>query len=115
MDESRSSTAARARSEPRSPDWTPPVTVPSLRRSARPSDPHRRSRCDLALCPGRQRRIGAVARPGVHPRNGGTALGRIVFITSDTFWAPPAPALLAYIARKGAAGYYAHIEVISAK
>jgi NAD(P)-dependent dehydrogenase (short-subunit alcohol dehydrogenase family) len=28
--------------------------------------------------------------------------GRIIFITSDTFWAPPAPALLAYIASKGA-------------
>jgi NAD(P)-dependent dehydrogenase (short-subunit alcohol dehydrogenase family) len=28
--------------------------------------------------------------------------GRIVFITSDTVWAPPAPALLAYIASKGA-------------
>ena len=29
-------------------------------------------------------------------------LGRIVFITSDTFWAPPTPALLAYVASKGA-------------
>jgi len=28
--------------------------------------------------------------------------GRIVFITSDTFWAPPTPALLAYVASKGA-------------
>jgi len=28
--------------------------------------------------------------------------GRIVFVTSDTFWAPPVPALLGYIASKGA-------------
>ena len=28
--------------------------------------------------------------------------GRIVFIVSDTFWAPPVPALLAYVASKGA-------------
>ena len=30
--------------------------------------------------------------------------GRIVFITSDTFWALPPSALLAYVASKGAAG-----------
>ncbi len=36
--------------------------------------------------------------PGMAERH----FGRIVFITSDTFWAPPAPALLAYIASKGA-------------
>jgi 3-oxoacyl-[acyl-carrier protein] reductase len=36
--------------------------------------------------------------PGMAERR----FGRIVFITSDTFWAPPAPALLAYIASKGA-------------
>ena len=36
--------------------------------------------------------------PGMEERR----FGRIVFITSDTFWAPPAPALLAYIASKGA-------------
>lgn len=28
--------------------------------------------------------------------------GRIIFITSDTFWAPPTPVLLAYVASKGA-------------
>jgi 3-oxoacyl-[acyl-carrier protein] reductase len=28
--------------------------------------------------------------------------GRIVFIVSDTFWAPPSPELLAYVASKGA-------------
>lgn len=36
--------------------------------------------------------------PGMAERG----FGRIVFITSDTFWAPPLPALLAYIASKGA-------------
>ena len=36
--------------------------------------------------------------PGMAERH----FGRIVFITSDTFWAPPAPVLLAYIASKGA-------------
>lgn len=36
--------------------------------------------------------------PGMADRR----FGRIIFITSDTFWAPPAPALLAYIASKGA-------------
>jgi len=36
--------------------------------------------------------------PGMAERG----FGRIVFITSDTFWAPPAPALLAYVASKGA-------------
>lgn len=36
--------------------------------------------------------------PGMTERR----FGRIIFITSDTFWAPPAPALLAYIASKGA-------------
>jgi NAD(P)-dependent dehydrogenase (short-subunit alcohol dehydrogenase family) len=36
--------------------------------------------------------------PGMAERR----FGRIVFITSDTFWSPPAPALLAYIASKGA-------------
>jgi 3-oxoacyl-[acyl-carrier protein] reductase len=36
--------------------------------------------------------------PGMAERR----FGRIVFITSDTFWAPPAPVLLAYIASKGA-------------
>src|SRR6266852_3133409 len=36
--------------------------------------------------------------PGMAERR----FGRIVFITSDTFWVPPAPALLAYIASKGA-------------
>src|SRR5580693_6119201 len=36
--------------------------------------------------------------PGMADRR----FGRIVFITSDTFWSPPAPALLAYIASKGA-------------
>jgi NAD(P)-dependent dehydrogenase (short-subunit alcohol dehydrogenase family) len=35
--------------------------------------------------------------PGMAERH----FGRIVFITSDTFWAPPSPALLAYIASKG--------------
>jgi NAD(P)-dependent dehydrogenase (short-subunit alcohol dehydrogenase family) len=28
--------------------------------------------------------------------------GRIVFVTSDTLWSPPAPAMLPYIASKGA-------------
>jgi Dehydrogenases with different specificities (related to short-chain alcohol dehydrogenases) len=36
--------------------------------------------------------------PGMAERR----FGRIVFVTSDTFWAPPAPVLLAYIASKGA-------------
>src|SRR5579859_4735850 len=36
--------------------------------------------------------------PGMAERH----YGRIVFITSDTFWAPPLPVLLAYIASKGA-------------
>ena len=36
--------------------------------------------------------------PGMTERH----FGRIVFITSDTFWAPPPPALLAYVASKGA-------------
>jgi 3-oxoacyl-[acyl-carrier protein] reductase len=36
--------------------------------------------------------------PGMTERR----FGRIIFVTSDTFWAPPAPALLAYIASKGA-------------
>ena len=36
--------------------------------------------------------------PGMAERR----FGRIVFITSDTFWAPPAPALLAYVDSKGA-------------
>jgi len=36
--------------------------------------------------------------PGMAERH----YGRIVFITSDTFWAPPVPVLLAYIASKGA-------------
>jgi NAD(P)-dependent dehydrogenase (short-subunit alcohol dehydrogenase family) len=36
--------------------------------------------------------------PGMAERG----FGRIVFITSDTFWAPPLPALLAYVASKGA-------------
>ena len=36
--------------------------------------------------------------PGMADRR----FGRIVFILSDTFWAPPVPALLAYVASKGA-------------
>jgi 3-oxoacyl-[acyl-carrier protein] reductase len=36
--------------------------------------------------------------PGMAERG----FGRVVFITSDTFWAPPVPALLAYVASKGA-------------
>jgi NAD(P)-dependent dehydrogenase (short-subunit alcohol dehydrogenase family) len=36
--------------------------------------------------------------PGMMERR----FGRIVFIISDTFWAPPIPALLAYVASKGA-------------
>jgi 3-oxoacyl-[acyl-carrier protein] reductase len=36
--------------------------------------------------------------PGMAERG----FGRIVFITSDTFWAPPLPELLAYVASKGA-------------
>ena len=36
--------------------------------------------------------------PGMAERR----FGRIVFITSDTFWAPPTSALLAYVASKGA-------------
>ena len=36
--------------------------------------------------------------PGMTERH----FGRIVFILSDTFWAPPVPALLAYVASKGA-------------
>ena len=36
--------------------------------------------------------------PGMAERR----FGRIVFITSDTFWAPPTPVLLAYVASKGA-------------
>src|SRR5579859_6823254 len=36
--------------------------------------------------------------PGMAERH----YGRIVFITSDTFWAPPDPVLLPYIASKGA-------------
>jgi NAD(P)-dependent dehydrogenase (short-subunit alcohol dehydrogenase family) len=36
--------------------------------------------------------------PGMTERR----FGRIVFIISDTFWAPPNPALLAYVASKGA-------------
>jgi NAD(P)-dependent dehydrogenase (short-subunit alcohol dehydrogenase family) len=36
--------------------------------------------------------------PGMAQRG----FGRIVFITSDTFWEPPAPVLLPYIASKGA-------------
>jgi len=36
--------------------------------------------------------------PGMAERS----FGRIVYIISDTFWAPPTPALLAYIASKGA-------------
>jgi NAD(P)-dependent dehydrogenase (short-subunit alcohol dehydrogenase family) len=36
--------------------------------------------------------------PGMTERR----FGRIVFILSDTFWAPPVPALLAYVASKGA-------------
>lgn len=35
------------------------------------------------------KRIGR-APPDIHPRHGQTAFGRIVFITSDTFWGPPA-------------------------
>lgn len=36
--------------------------------------------------------------PGMAERR----FGRIVFIISDTFWAPPTPVLLAYVASKGA-------------
>jgi len=36
--------------------------------------------------------------PGMSERRS----GRIVFIISDTFWAPPTPVLLAYVASKGA-------------
>jgi 3-oxoacyl-[acyl-carrier protein] reductase len=36
--------------------------------------------------------------PGMTERR----FGRIIFITSDTFWAPPTPVLLAYVASKGA-------------
>jgi NAD(P)-dependent dehydrogenase (short-subunit alcohol dehydrogenase family) len=36
--------------------------------------------------------------PGMAERR----FGRIVFILSDTFWAPPTPVLLAYVASKGA-------------
>jgi len=36
--------------------------------------------------------------PGMAERG----FGRIVFITSDTFWDPPTPALLPYVASKGA-------------
>jgi hypothetical protein len=35
-----------------------------------------------------------VARPGVRPGMSERRFGRIVFIISDTFWAPPAPALV---------------------
>lgn len=35
--------------------------------------------------------------PGMAERH----FGRVVFIVSDTFWAPPIPALLAYVASKG--------------
>ena len=36
--------------------------------------------------------------PGMAQRG----FGRIVFITSDTLWSPPGPAMLAYVASKGA-------------
>jgi 3-oxoacyl-[acyl-carrier protein] reductase len=36
--------------------------------------------------------------PGMAERR----FGRVMFIISDTFWAPPTPALLAYVASKGA-------------
>lgn len=36
--------------------------------------------------------------PGMAERG----FGRIVFVTSDTFWDPPAPTLLSYVASKGA-------------
>jgi 3-oxoacyl-[acyl-carrier protein] reductase len=36
--------------------------------------------------------------PGMAERH----FGRIVLITSDTFWSPPDPAVLAYVASKGA-------------
>jgi 3-oxoacyl-[acyl-carrier protein] reductase len=36
--------------------------------------------------------------PGMTERR----FGRIVFVISDTFWAPPSPVLLAYVASKGA-------------
>src|SRR6266700_4209125 len=119
MDELRSSPAARARSEPPSPEhWTPPVTVLSsstvtrtltatwrLRRQPGPPQP----RCSSDTGAATWRHVQAVNvesalwlaqafTPGMAERH----FGRIVFITSDTFWAPPAPALLAYIASKGA-------------
>jgi len=36
------------------------------------------------------------------PGMAGRGFGRIVFVTSDTFWDPPAPMLLPYVASKGA-------------
>jgi len=44
----------------------------------------------------------AVASPGLHARMAQHGFGRIVFITSDTLWDPPAPVLLPYVASKGA-------------
>ena len=44
-----------------------------LRRGIRPGDQHRRRRCDVAPCAGRQYRIGR-ARPGVRCWHGGTKL-----------------------------------------
>ena len=81
------------------------ATCSSVRRSIRPGDHQQRRRCDLAPCPGRQCRIGICGSSKRSPatwRTGASAAS--YFITSDTFWALPPSALLAYVASKGAAG-----------
>src|SRR6478672_4685415 len=79
------------------------ATCSSVRRSIRPGDHQQRRRCDLAPRPGRQCRIGICGSSKRSPatwRTGASAAS--YFITSDTVWALPPSALLAYVASKGA-------------
>ena len=43
-----------------------------------------------------------MARAGVLPWHGRAGFGRIIFLTSDTLWAPPLLSMLPYITSKGA-------------
>ena len=57
----------------------------------------------MEACPSRQRRVTAVAGPGVHSWFGAAWVrSDRVHRASDTFWDPPAPTLVPYIASKGA-------------
>ena len=83
-------------------DATAAATSRALRRGVRPGD-------DREVDAATWRRVQAVNvesalwlvqafAPGMAERR----FGRIVFIASDTVWSPPNPAMLAYIASKGA-------------